>query len=132
MDIPVEIEQIRLLKSGSQLMKVLELTSEVYIDGKLREDMSLSLPLITLKKRHPVVIAEKHANYLTKEMGYMVHIITHSGETFSNILIKPEWVIDFELHNNSYISSDKFWIKESDIVMDKVEGAFDLSVDLTF
>lgn len=128
--------QIRQLKFGSKLIPYLQ-AELVNADGTSDTEVS-SFILLTrqLVKSHFVVIAEKFDQIYVPLEGenlpehppvfYLAYFITHSGEERDNIKIKKEWITEFPLHSNSYITKRKFIIREKDIKRDKDYGYFDL------
>ncbi|MES2726867.1 MAG: hypothetical protein V4643_07180 [Bacteroidota bacterium] len=125
-DVPILLEQIRKVKKGSYTFKTKEMNNtSAYLNNEWVE-VGMFLVQGTVPKRHYLIIDKPLTNNMfSQETFFVVYMITHSHE-YNNILIKKEWVQDFDWHEDSHVTTDTFIIREADIIMNEQYGAFDL------
>jgi hypothetical protein len=86
------------------------------------ENDQIIYPIAGKIKNHYIILLDRHLDVFNSSPYWICGIITHSEE--DNILIQKEWLSDFQLHGDSYMSRDIFMIYEKDIDIENIYGKF--------
>ena len=120
--------EIRKPKDKNQILRVISSDSEVSIEGRTFGNIDTFVP-IGYDHFHAFVIEDRYTNLIdSSDIFYSVHLITHS-DVFDNFKIEKKWIIsniDNFINDDSYITTEKFIIRENDINSKLILGTLDL------